>query len=94
LKAGLRVAAFWLLAAAASVQAQQMQIQFAEKVDLAATAGDVQFDAYGRRFTLTLAVNDRLFNKLSTPRSPAFPRRRCCAARSRASRVPGCAWPR
>src|SRR5262245_42879223 len=55
---------FWL--AAASVSAQQ--IQFAEPVKLAVAGATAQFDAYGRRFSLTLADNERVFSKLSAQR--------------------------
>jgi hypothetical protein len=45
---------------AVGVAAQDMRIQFAEKVALPAAAGHVEFDAYGRRFSLDLESNDRL----------------------------------
>ena len=55
---------FWVVlalgAVSASAQQKQMQIQFAEKVQLKATSGHSEFDAYGRRFSLELEPNDRL----------------------------------
>ena len=56
----------WLLAATTAASAQQ--IQFAEPIDLALAGSSAQFDAYGRRFSLTLADNERVLQKLSTQR--------------------------
>src|ERR1700741_2739907 len=44
--------------------AQDMRIQFAEKVAIAAAPGHTEFDAYGRRFSLTLENNSRLLAAL------------------------------
>jgi Reprolysin (M12B) family zinc metalloprotease/Domain of unknown function DUF11 len=62
-----RLITAWVLALAYSVGAgaQSMQIQFAEPVEIDAGAANTQFDAYGRRFALELAGNDRLVNALS-----------------------------
>jgi hypothetical protein len=54
----------WLAAAIASAQ----QIQFAEPVDLAVAGSSAQFDAYGRRFSLTLSDNERVLSKLPVQR--------------------------
>jgi hypothetical protein len=56
------------LAVSAVASAQRMQIQFAEPVDIPDRAGDVEFDAYGRRFSLELESNDRLTRSLSAVR--------------------------
>jgi hypothetical protein len=45
--------------------AQEMRIQFAEKVAIAAAPGHTEFDAYGRRFSLDLRANDRLLHELN-----------------------------
>jgi hypothetical protein len=54
----------WLLALACSAnvcgQEPELRIQFAEKVQVPARAGHVEFDAYGRRFAFDLESNDRL----------------------------------
>jgi hypothetical protein len=55
------VLAFGMWSAAS---AAEMRIQFAEKVTLPAVAGHVDFDAYGRRFSVDLESNDRLQNAL------------------------------
>ncbi|MEO8064056.1 MAG: M12 family metallo-peptidase [Pseudomonadota bacterium] len=47
-----------------SASAQDMRIQFAEKVAIKAAAGHTEFDAYGRRFSLDLQSNDRLLKTL------------------------------
>jgi len=48
-----------------SVQAAtQPRVQYAEKVALASAAGHAEFDAYGRRFALSLQSNDRALNRL------------------------------
>ncbi|HEU4592686.1 MAG TPA: zinc-dependent metalloprotease family protein, partial [Steroidobacteraceae bacterium] len=41
-----------------------MSIKFAEPVALAAVPGQAEFDAYGRRFLLTLENNDRLLKSM------------------------------
>jgi len=63
-----RLAALLAVVACAPVQAQQMQIQFAEKVNIAARVGHAEFDAYGRRFSLRLESNDRVLARLSPQR--------------------------
>jgi hypothetical protein len=50
---------------ATGAAAQEMRIQFAEKVAIAATPGHTEFDAYGRRFSLDLQANDRLLLSLN-----------------------------
>jgi hypothetical protein len=56
-----RIVFGWLAAGlATAASAQQVQIQFAEPISITAAAGATQFDAYGRRFNLTLHDNDRL----------------------------------
>jgi hypothetical protein len=62
MRAGRGIAA-WIVGcglAASAVAAPPMTIKFAEPVALPATAGQAEFDAYGRRFPLTLESNDRL----------------------------------
>ena len=54
----------WALVAGTAVAAPPMQIKFAEAVSLPAAAGNAQFDAYGRRFELTLEGTDRLLKSL------------------------------
>ena len=44
------------------------EIRFAEPVELAVSGQAAQFDAYGRRFTLTLADNERVLSKLPAQR--------------------------
>jgi len=53
------------LGVSASISAQEMRIQFAEKVQLPAVAGHAEFDAYGRRFSVDLESNDRLQSRLA-----------------------------
>jgi hypothetical protein len=48
-----------------SSQAQDLRIQFAEKVGITAAPGNTEFDAYGRRFSLDLQSNDRLLVALN-----------------------------
>ena len=72
MKAVVRLAALLAFAACAPVQAQQMQIQFAEKVNIAARVGHAEFDAYGRRFSLRLESNDRVLARLSPQRKAEF----------------------
>ncbi|HTU65637.1 MAG TPA: M12 family metallo-peptidase [Steroidobacteraceae bacterium] len=60
----------WLLApvaalAAMAASAQNLRIQFAEKVSIEAAASHTEFDAYGRRFSLDLRDNDRLTSALN-----------------------------
>ena len=42
-------------------------IQYAEPVTVAQKSGSAQFDAYGRRFSLSLVDNERVLNKLMEP---------------------------
>ncbi len=44
------------------------EIRFAEPVQLAVSSQGTQFDAYGRRFTLNLADNERVLSKLPAQR--------------------------
>ena len=50
---------------ATGAAAQEMRIQFAEKVAINAAPGHTEFDAYGRRFSLDLQANDRLLLSLT-----------------------------
>jgi len=59
-------------AATAAAHAERLQIQFAEKVQVSAAAGRTEFDAYGRRFVLELAGNDRLLAKLPAQRKASL----------------------
>lgn len=63
---GSRVA-LWLIALgfAAQADAGQPAIQYAEPVNIPLSSGVSEFDAYGRRFSLALAGNDRVLQKLS-----------------------------
>jgi hypothetical protein len=56
----------WLLATTAAASAQQ--IQFAEPIALDHSGTTAQFDAYGRRFSLTLTDNERVLQKLPAQR--------------------------
>ena len=75
MRAGMGVAV-WLvacaLAASAAVAAPPMQIKFAEAVELPAAAGKAEFDAYGRRFALSLESNDRLLKAIPAARKSEF----------------------
>jgi len=53
-----------LMAFTATAASQPLQIQFAEKVQIAAAVGQTHFDAYGRRFSLELESNERLLAKV------------------------------
>ena len=53
---------------AALTPAFAQEIRFAEPVQLAVSGQAAQFDAYGRRFTLNLADNDRVLSKLPAQR--------------------------
>jgi hypothetical protein len=57
-----------ILALAAMAPAYAQEIRFAEPVQLAVSGQAAQFDAYGRRFTLTLADNERVLSKLPAQR--------------------------
>jgi len=48
--------------------AREPSIQYAEPVAIAMKSGIAQFDAYGRRFSLTLIDNERVLSKLSPER--------------------------
>jgi hypothetical protein len=54
--------------AAAATAAPAPVIQYAEPVSLALSPNTGQFDAYGRRFSLSLTNNDRVLEKLSLQR--------------------------
>jgi hypothetical protein len=54
--------------AAAATAAPAPVIQYAEPVALSLSASAAQFDAYGRRFSLSLADNSRVLEKLSVQR--------------------------
>ncbi len=62
--------ALWFIALglAAGASADAPSIQYAEPVALSFKSGAAQFDAYGRRFSLTLVDNERVLNKLSAQR--------------------------
>jgi hypothetical protein len=62
--------ALWVLALglAPAALAQVPAIQYVEPVALAMKSGSAQFDAYGRRFSLTLTDNQRVLAKLSAER--------------------------
>jgi hypothetical protein len=64
------IAALLALGFAVGTQARpsEMRIQYAEPVDIATAPGAVEFDAYGRRFTLELSPNDRLLASLPVQR--------------------------
>jgi hypothetical protein len=62
------------LSLASAASAQQWQIQFAEPVNLDASTGAVQFDAYGRHFSLSLQNNDRLLKALPSKQRTAAAR--------------------
>ncbi|HET9865547.1 MAG TPA: zinc-dependent metalloprotease family protein [Steroidobacteraceae bacterium] len=51
-----------------------MSIKFAEPVAIPATAGKAEFDAYGRRFPLTLESNDRLVKSMARKAGRTLPR--------------------
>jgi hypothetical protein len=62
--------ALWCVALslATGAVAREPSIQYAEPVVLAMKSGAAQFDAYGRRFALTLIDNERVLSKLSAER--------------------------
>ncbi len=64
---GSRIA-LWLMAlgVVAPVGAGQPAIHYAEPVNIAMENGVSEFDAYGRRFSLNLSTNERVFQRLST----------------------------
>ncbi|HUQ12583.1 MAG TPA: M12 family metallo-peptidase [Steroidobacteraceae bacterium] len=69
---GSRIAlCFLALGLAAVASAAQPAIRYAEPVNLAlksapGSSGSIEFDAYGRRFSLALLGNERVLQKLST----------------------------
>ncbi len=65
-------AAMLALAAMAGAHGETLQIQFAEKIQISAAAGRSEFDAYGRRFALELASNERILAKLPVQRKAAL----------------------
>ncbi len=66
---GSRIALWCLtLGLVANAAAQAPAIQYAEPVALALKSSSAQFDAYGRRFSLSLIDNDRVLDKLSAQR--------------------------
>ena len=72
-RSGSRIALCWLAFALAGTalaeQASgQQSIQYAEPVRLSLKSSVAEFDAYGRRFSLSLADNQRVLQKLSTQR--------------------------
>jgi len=76
MRSGRFVAAWiaaWVLAATA-VAAPPMSIKFAEPVALPALPGQAEFDAYGRRFQLTLQNNDRLLKSMPRKAGARAPR--------------------
>ena len=62
--------ALWLaaLGLASGAMAREPSIQYAEPVAIAMKSGIAQFDAYGRRFSLTLIDNERVLSKLPVER--------------------------
>jgi hypothetical protein len=69
-------AAFILLAASFAGAASAQQIQFAEPVSLTLGGATAQFDAYGRRFSLTLIDNERVLAQLPAQRKQQLQRYR------------------
>ena len=59
--------------ATAGAAQPEMRIQFAEKVQLPARAGHVEFEAYGRQFALELESNDRLLARIPAARKLQLP---------------------
>ncbi len=59
-----RAALYFLAFVAISAGAQTPAIRFAEPVRLSLKDSTTQFDAYGRRFSLTLEDNERVLQKL------------------------------
>ncbi|HEV7609851.1 MAG TPA: zinc-dependent metalloprotease family protein [Steroidobacteraceae bacterium] len=81
----------WALGAGAAVAAPSMQIKFAEAIQLPAVAGKAEFDAYGRRFALTLENNDRLLKAIPVARKADLGQAR--VLRGKVEGVPG-SWVR
>src|SRR6186713_365529 len=57
-----------MLACAATAYAVPFEVEVAEKLSITATPGHAVFEAFGRRFSLTLESNDRALAKLSDAR--------------------------
>ena len=57
-----------MLACAATAYAAPFEVEVAEKLSIAATPGHATFEAFGRRFSLTLESNERALAKLSAAR--------------------------
>ena len=70
---GSRIA-LWLIASGfiAQAGAGQPAIQYAEPVNIPLSSGVAEFDAYGRRFSLALAANDRVLQKLAVTQKVAL----------------------
>jgi hypothetical protein len=63
-RSGSRIA-LWIVSLGLAAQASgQQSIQFVEPVQLSLKQATTSFDAYGRRFSLTLTGNDRVLQKL------------------------------
>lgn len=62
------VATLVVLGMLTAAHGQSMRIQYAEPVAIAARAGSAQFEAYGQRFDLDLASNERLIGGLPAAR--------------------------
>jgi hypothetical protein len=77
--------------ASATTAAPQMHIEFAEAIRLPADPGKVQFDAYGRRFALTLENNDRLLKAIPVTQKAQLGEAR--VLRGKVDGVPG-SWAR
>ncbi len=93
MRAGLGIAV-WIVAsvwASAASAAPLMHIEFAEAITLPADTGRVQFDAYGRRFALTLENNDRLLKAIPVTQKAQLGEAR--VLRGRVDGVPG-SWVR
>ncbi|MEO8019397.1 MAG: M12 family metallo-peptidase, partial [Pseudomonadota bacterium] len=74
---GSRIAlCFLAFCLAKGAVAQTPAIEYVEPIALALKSGTAQFDAYGRRFSLTLTDNDRVLNKLSVQRKSELARYR------------------
>src|SRR6187401_2545085 len=57
-----------MLACAATAYAVPFEVEVAEKLSITATPGHATFEAFGRRFSLTLESNERALAKLSAAR--------------------------
>ena len=90
---GSRIALWlWLIFGAVSAAARTPAIQFAEPVALSLKSGAAEFDAYGRRFSLTLDDNERVLAKLSAHAQGSSSRLTACVrGSSTAARLLGAA---